>query len=1033
MSNNLKLQVMLEAMDKLSAPFKNAQKQISKTSKLLNESKQALRGFEKEQGKIDSFKKMRDELHLQTETVKKLKDNTIEYRTSLDQLKNTRTELSAQQKKLNRQLNSALNDNRIDEVKKLQEELKLTDKNYEKVRSSINSMNKRLREEQSALKNTSKETHKKYTQLRHLKKELEASGVDIHQLGKSEKDLANKMRSATKEIEKQQKAIERLNKAKARQIRYKANVEKFKNTSQNLQGFGQKNLMMATAGGFTGAKMLTPAINFEAEMSRVQALTNLNKNSAEFKRLKTQADNLGATTSFTASDVARGQGFLAMAGFKADEIEKAMKPILNMTKASGMEMGRVSDIGSDILSGFGFDASQMGKVADVLTHTTITSNTNLELLGDTMKYIGPISAKTGQNFEMMASMVGLLGNVGIKGSQAGTALRAMLNRLAGPAKAGAKELKKLGVSVSDKKGNMRELPDILTDIYKKTKHLGNQKQLDLIKKIFGEEAATAAIELIQKAGEGQIKKVADATKKSQGTGERVAKTMSDNLKGDLANLNSAREAISNSIYETIKEPLRETINSITGVLRKINEWVKAHPKLTAKLAKFGGIVTALAGTLGALAISFSFILYPIARAGLGIARYTGLLKLAEKANEKFTLSNIKAKKHLFTFQGTKNGIKSVITGLSSFPTASKSAFTKAGGAMMKFLGNFKKVGFWIKMVKIALFSAILPIKALLLGLSVLFSPIGIAIGLIGAALVGVGMIIYKYWQPIKAFFIGFWQGLTEALSPVLERFKPLGELLGWIGEKIKACWDWFIQLISPVSDVTGKFEGATNAGKRFGEIVGGAIGLIMTPLNIVLDTIKMVKESLENFSIDGITQSAKNFGNSTLDTMTGFWNKIWGDDEPPKTVQKVQKTKQLSGADEVLNTFSSGGFVGPGGKYEPKGIVHGGEYVMTAEATKRLGIANLNKLNYGKATALATLASSVALAQPMNVKVDNRPLLSASKPQAQAVAPVNQNINITINAGPGQSEQEIARIVMRKLEEAQRQAQAKARSSYFDR
>ncbi|MFK5255516.1 phage tail protein, partial [Glaesserella parasuis] len=130
----------------------------------------------------------------------------------------------------------------------------------------------------------------------------------------------------------------------------------------------------------------------------------------------------------------------------------------------------------------------------------------------------------------------------------------------------------------------------------------------------------------------------------------------------------------------------------------------------------------------------------------------------------------------------------------------------------------------------------------------------------------------------------------------------------------------------------------------------------------------------------------------------------------------------------------SGGYAGNGGKFEPKGIYHGGEYIMTKEATSRIGVANLNRLNYGGIAGMAALASTVALAQPMPVvKVDNRPLIAPTQIQRQAPPPVNQSVNITVNATAGQSAEEIARLVARELEKQQRNAQAKARSRYWDK
>ncbi|MDO9856552.1 hypothetical protein Q7451_11255 [Glaesserella parasuis] len=159
-----------------------------------------------------------------------------------------------------------------------------------------------------------------------------------------------------------------------------------------------------------------------------------------------------------------------------------------------------------------------------------------------------------------------------------------------------------------------------------------------------------------------------------------------------------------------------------------------------------------------------------------------------------------------------------------------------------------------------------------------------------------------------------------------------------------------------------------------------------------------------------------------------------------KTAESERIVKSGTTAEKIMDAagdsrlFANGGYTGNGGKYEPKGIVHGGEYVMTKEATSRIGVANLNRLNYGSVAGMAALASTVALAQPMPaVKVDNRPLIAPTQIQRQTPPPVNQSVNITVNATAGQSAEEIARLVARELEKQQRNAQAKARSRYWDK
>lgn len=371
--------------------------------------------------------------------------------------------------------------------------------------------------------------------------------------------------------------------------------------------------------------MLKPALDFEQDFSKVQALTGLNKTdpkqAEQLARLRKQGIHLGATTSFTSGEVAQGQGYLAMAGFNADQIEKSMPAILAMTKAAGIEMGRVSDISSDISSGFKIPADEMGRVADVLTATFSGSNTTLEGLGDTMKYLGPIATATGQDFETMSAMVGLLGNVGIKGTQAGTSLRSAMLRLAAPPKQAAKALKSLGVSAKDNRGNMRALTDILMDVERKTAKMGTGDRMAYYKAIFGTEAATAMVELVKQAGVNGIQEFTNKLKNSAGRAEQVAQTMADNLLGDIKNLESAREAIGIAIYDTISDDMRASIQSITEMVRKVNEWIKANPELTAKIVKWGTAMAGAVTALGALSLLTSFVFYPIARLVLGLSNW----------------------------------------------------------------------------------------------------------------------------------------------------------------------------------------------------------------------------------------------------------------------------------------------------------------------------------------------------------------------------------------------------------------------------
>ncbi|TLX52829.1 phage tail tape measure protein, partial [Stutzerimonas nosocomialis] len=229
---------------------------------------------------------------------------------------------------------------------------------------------------------------------------------------------------------------------------------------------------LATGGGilYAGTRLMAPGLDFDASQSKVQALARLDRNSPEMKALREQARALGASTQFTAGEASNAQGFLAMAGFNPTAIQAAMPGMLDLAKAGDFGLAETADIASNILTGFNLQASETGRLGDVLVGTFTRSNTNLQMLGETMKYAAPVAASVGQDIETVAAMAGKLGDAGIQGSMGGTALRAILNRLSAPPKAAAAALDTLGISAKDADGNLRDMPTVLQEIYEKTKN-----------------------------------------------------------------------------------------------------------------------------------------------------------------------------------------------------------------------------------------------------------------------------------------------------------------------------------------------------------------------------------------------------------------------------------------------------------------------------------------------------------------------------------------------------------------------------------
>ncbi|EPX1768862.1 phage tail tape measure protein, partial [Escherichia coli] len=567
-------------------------------------------------------------------------------------------------------------------------------------------------------------------------------------------------------LERERQALARVTRARERYSRAQETVGKLKTG-------GALAIGAAAAGGYAAGRFLQPAIGFGKEMSRVQALTRIDKNSPQFKALREQALKLGSETQFTASDAASGQSFLAMAGFTPQAIQAALPGVLNMALAGGVELGETADIGSNILTQFNLTADQMDRVGDTLTAAFTRTNTDLRALGETMKYTGPVAAKLGISLEEAAAMAGMLANNGLRGSDAGTAMRASLSRLASPPKAAADALKELGVSVADARGKMRPIEDVLLDLYKATQKYGQVDQVSFFKDIAGEEAFVGLQTLVAAAGSGELQKLTRELQGARGEADRVAKVMADNLDGDLKNLDSAWEGLRIRISDLVDGPLRSVTQWLTRVLEKITSLAQAHPVLTRQLLIAGGALLAMTATVGSLSLAIGVLAGPLAKLRLGFSLLTGSM----------------------------NAVR-LLPALWGMVTGSVSLLGGAIGA--------------------------------------LFSPVG----LIVAALAGAAVLIWKYWDPIRAFFAGVFSGIMERLTPLRETFERFGPVFDAIGSGISQVFNWFKSLLSPMESSKETLDKCTSAGEIFGNVLGGALQLVLTPAKMLLDTLAWILEKL---------------------------------------------------------------------------------------------------------------------------------------------------------------------------------------------
>lgn len=671
--------------------------------------------------------------------------------------------------------------------------------------------------------------------------------------------------NAIRRTEQYNQSLEREKRQLAAVTQARKRYEGAQQMAGKLRSGGAIALGTATAAGYGAGRFLSPAVGFDEEMSNVQALTRLDKGDSQLAALRAQAKKLGAETAFTTRDAASGQAFLAMAGFTPDAIRDALPGVLNMALAGGMDLGASADIGSNILSQFSLDAGEMDRVSDVLTGTFTRTNTTLISLGETMKVVGPVAAGLGINLEEAAAMTGTLARVGIRGSEAGTAMRRALSRLASPTTAAKKALKELGVETADASGKMRRPFDILLDLQKKASRFGDVDQISFFKDIAGEEGFTGLQSLVSGAGDGYLQslyeQIAQAHKNQEAN--TVAKVKTNNLGGDLKELDSAWEAFRISVAETVDGPLRRLTQGLSHVIGNIKSWVEENPRLAKTLFVAGGVALALTAAVGGLSLAAGLLLGPLAKLRLGFALLSGGSGIGGTLSAFRALSAVGGSS-LAKFSGWRIVFGSISAHASAMVksvgalggrfaalrSTLLAAFISPGAALGSLVKGVGGLAFRLTGLPALLGVAKAGIAALGGGLSLLLSPIG----LLGAAFVAAAMLIWKYWGPIKAFFAGVFTGLMQGLAPLRAAFAGFAPVFGLIGDGVKQVWNWFKTLLTPMEQSRESLNKCASAGKTFGEVLGTALSVLLWPLQKLMEGVGWLLEKLDLIP-DGIERA----------------------------------------------------------------------------------------------------------------------------------------------------------------------------------
>lgn len=324
----------------------------------------------------------------------------------------------------------------------------------------------------------------------------------------------------------------------------------------------------ATALGGVATAAIKVGSDFEAQMSRVQAISGAT--GKELEELRSQAVELGADTSFSASEAAQGMENLAAAGFETNEIMDAMPGLLDLAAASGEDLASSSDIAASTLRGFGLAAEDAGHVADVLAENANRTNSSVTETGEAMKYIAPLARAAGISLEETAAAIGIMANAGIQGSQAGTTLRGALSRLSKPTDDMQQAMDELGVSFYDSKGKMLSLADQVGMLQSAMEGMTDEQKNNYLVTLYGQEALSGMLALINE-GPGSLESLTAAYEECDGAAQTAATTMQDNLKGAVEELSGSAESLGIVFYDSVAGSLKEAAQSATESVNNITD------------------------------------------------------------------------------------------------------------------------------------------------------------------------------------------------------------------------------------------------------------------------------------------------------------------------------------------------------------------------------------------------------------------------------------------------------------------------------
>ena len=634
--------------------------------------------------------------------------------------------------------------------------------------------------------------------------------------------------------------------------------QKMETIGNSIAGAGKKMMSVTTVIGGVGVAAVKTAADFDSAMSQVAAVSGAT--GKDFDTLRNKAREMGAKTKFSATEAAEAMNYMAMAGWKTEDMLDGIEGVMNLAAASGEDLATTSDIVTDALTAFGLSAKDSGHFADILAAASSNANTNVSMMGETFKYCAPIAGALGFSAEDTAEAIGLMANAGIKSSQAGTALRTIMNNLAGDVKISGKAIGDVTIATTNADGSMRDLSDILADCRSAFGNLTESEKAQAAESLVGKNAMSGFLALMN-AGQGDIDKLSSAIDNCDGSAEKMAMTMQDNLAGQLTILKSQLQELAISFGDILMPAIRSIVSNLQGFVDKLNGMdegtkrtivtiallvasigpllviigtaiskigvaMQGFVKLANGISKLKIAIQGGTGVLGKLGAALGGISAPVLAVVAVIAVLVAAFVHLWKTNEGFRDAII----------GTWNRIKDTISG---FCQGIVDRLNALGFQFTDIVDVLKTVWDGFCQVLAPIFEGVFNNIA-----NILSTVTGVITGILD---VFIGIFTGNWsqaWNGVKDIFSSIWNGISSFFTNILNVIKGVADVvLGWFGTSWNEVWTniktFFEGIATFFTTIWETLKNVVTVGiMAIGSILSAAFDIITLPFRFIWENCK---------------------------------------------------------------------------------------------------------------------------------------------------------------------------------------------------